>query len=133
MASIIEIVGGVPTSDYGQAASKQSKPLPLPAVQIATLREAYERFAAGCAFAPGDLVTPRVGFGYTDEGIPHIVLEVAAEPVRVLDINSNVRTCSSDFGERLDVRVACHRPGGIVMAFWQESWRLEPYRGEDAV
>lgn len=110
-----------------KAAEKPS--LPIPEVQIATLREAFARYEAGCPFKPGDLVTPRKGFGYTDDGVPHIVLEVVAEPIRVYDISSLVRTCSTDFGERLDIRVISHRNDGDVAAFWQESWRLEPYDG----
>lgn len=115
-----------------KAAGETNAALPLPEVQIATLRETFARYSAPCPFKPGDLVTPRKGCGYKDAGVPHIVLEVAENPIRVFDINTAVRSCSTDFGERLDIRVVSHCKSGDLVAFWQESWRLEPYVEERA-
>lgn len=125
MPSILEIIASHGTPDDRPA----PKPLPLPEVQVSTLQEAFKRYEDGCSFKAGDLVTPRAGYNYKGVGKPHIVLEVAAAPVRVFEISSNVRTGSSNFGERLDVRVACHDDDGDIVAFWQESWRIEPYTG----
>lgn len=117
---------GIPSSATNEPAPA-AKPLPLPEVQISTLQEAFRRYEAGCPFRPGDIVSPREGFGYTGAGIPHVVIEVAAEPIRIFALSGNLRSCSGDFGERLDVRVARRDRDGDISAFWQESWRLEPY------
>lgn len=75
----------------GIAAVQPKATLPIPEAQIATLREAMARYAAPCPFVPGDLVTPREGYGYTDAGLPHIVLEVLAEPMVIEQLNERVR------------------------------------------
>lgn len=105
---------------------------PLPEAQIATLREAFERYKGECPFKPGDIVTPRKGYGYRDAGLPHIVLEVLNEPLRNFEVTESVGTSSSGFGMKLDVRVACFTRDATVAAFWQESWCLEPYEGDPA-
>lgn len=118
-------------NDLLQTAAKPSAPLPLVEAQIATLREAFERYSAPCPFRPGDIVSPRKGFGYRDEGTPHIVLEVAEVPYRPFEITQQVTPYSSAYGIRLDVRVANFCKTGDVDAFWQESWRLEAFTGAE--
>lgn len=119
------------TLDLGRAsgASSESK-RPIPEAQVATLIEAFQRYAASCPFNPGDLVTPRKGHGYSDAGLPHIVLEVAEEPHRTFTPTSSMPVYASCFGCRLDVRVANFTSAGEIVTFWQESWCLEPYIGE---
>jgi len=103
---------------------------PIPEAQVATLLEAYQRYADVCPFKAGDLVTPRKGFGYSGAGLPHVILEVAAEPVRAWKPTGEMSVYSNFFGCRLDVRVANFTSTGEVVTFWQESWCLEPYAAE---
>jgi hypothetical protein len=110
------------------AVTERGECRPIPEAQIATLLEAFARYAAPCPFKPGDLVTPRKGFGYTDEGAPHIVLEIREAPVCQFDITDRTSPASNLFGLKLDMRVACFRSSGDVEAFWQESWRHETYQ-----
>jgi hypothetical protein len=104
---------------------------PIPEAQVATLIEACERYRSPCPFKVGDIVTPRVGLGYSDGGLPHVILEVADEPHRHFAPTEGASIYASAFGSRLDVRVANFVKSGEIVAFWQESWRLEPWTGED--
>jgi len=105
-------------------------PRPLPEAQIATLREISARYTAGCSFAVGDLVTPRAGTNLKDDGEPHIVVEIAAEPHRSFGPDVDA-TGSHAYGKRLDMRVA-HIAGVYAVMHWVESWCFEPYREEPA-
>lgn len=121
-----ELLGGCNDMEEQRAA------LPLPEAQVATLREVYERYATGCQFRPGDLVTPRNGFNLRGVGIPHIVLEVRSPEDALRPASDNPQdTGSTRYYPRLDVRVACrHATDRSVCAFWQESWCHEPYLGD---
>lgn len=99
--------------------------LPLPEAQIATLREVRARFAAGCTFKPGDIVTPRKGYCLKGAGVPHIVLEVGAPPPPPAWPSVPSDTGSSRFGARLDMRIAAHDGDGDISTWWVESWALE--------
>ncbi|RWX72560.1 hypothetical protein [Mesorhizobium sp. M2A.F.Ca.ET.039.01.1.1] len=116
----------------GRPAAKPAAPRPIPEAQIATLREAFERYTNPCPFKPGDIVTPRKGFGYADAGEPHIVLEVAEKPIRNFEAPADVSNIySSAFGSRVDFRVASLTDGRgetAIVAYWQESWRHELYK-----
>lgn len=102
-------------------------PEPIAEAQVATLTEAYARYAAACPFKAGDLVTPRCGYGTHCVGKPHVVLEVISTPIRNFECpDPRDRGCSG-YGSRMDIRVACFTRG-TVAAFWGESWVYEPYR-----
>ena len=112
-------------------ADRRAVSLPVPEAQIATLQEAYARYSSPCPFKPGDFVTPREGMGYTDAGLPHIVLEVADTPRYPFDVTDRMTPASSFYGMKLDIRVACFlSSSGNVDAFWQESWRLQAYEAK---
>lgn len=101
---------------------------PIPEAQIAILREMHALYVAPCRFKPGDIITPRPG-SYKDAGEPHIVLEVREEPIRNFDISANhSEAFSNAYGVKLDIRVALLQ-GDRVEAYWQESWRHDPYTG----
>lgn len=104
-------------------------PQPIPEAVVHELRGLCQRYAAGCPFKPGDLVTPRPGYNKRGAGDPHIVLEVADSPHRnFVPCEDQSDTSSAHFGARLDVRVGASM-GGDYVAFWAESWVLEPYAG----
>ncbi len=97
--------------------------------QAVTLKEVAQRYAAGCPFQPGDLVTPRPHHNLIGVGHPHVVLEVIDDP---LDAPVAGSTKPSDygnpaFGARLDMRTASVADDGVVCAWWGESWQFEPY------
>ena len=97
--------------------------------QTATLKGVAQRYAAGCQFKPGDLVTPREGYNIKGAGLPQVVLEVIDDPI---DAPIPGSTKPSDygnpgFGARLDMRTAGIAPDGVVCAWWGESWQFEPY------
>lgn len=101
--------------------------LPLPEAQIATLKEACERYAAPCPFKVGDIVTPRKGYSTRGVGVPHVVLEVLAEPLQLMKADPRVMSMNC-FGRRIDMRVLCHgETDGELAAYWVESWEYEPY------
>lgn len=110
-----------------QGKGRAEKQRPLDEAQVMELKAMYERYAAPCPFKPGDLVTPRSNSNYTDNGVPHIVLEVAETPIRVFDIEEPHDISSHAFGPRLDVRVGIIADGERMVAFWQESWQLEAW------
>lgn len=110
---------------FGQFGQTEDQPRPLHEAQIMELQGAFEAFDKGCPFKPGDLVTPRTNSPYTHAGEPHIVLEVADQPFRILG-NDVQETSNTKFGSRLDVRVAIVEDG-MIIPFWQESWQLEAY------
>lgn len=114
-------------SSAAAASPSKTVALPIPEAQVATLLETFSRYSAPCPFKPGDLVMPRTGFGYTDEGRPHVVLEVSNPPIRPFGVSDRLTPASNLYGLKLDIRVACFRSNGEVDAFWQESWRHEPY------
>ena len=103
---------------------------PIPEAQVATLTEAFRRYDEPCPFVAGDIVTPRVGVGYSDTNVPHVVLEVADVPLRTFTPNEGTSIYASSFGSRLDVRIAVFTQSGDIVKFWQESWRLKPWNGE---
>ncbi|WP_024278598.1 hypothetical protein [Xanthobacter sp. 126] len=103
--------------------------LTLPEEQAATLKDVAQRYAAGCPFKPGDLVTPRAQHNIKGAGLPQVVLEVIDDP---LDAPVAGSTKPSDygnpsFGARLDLRTAGIAEDGTVCAWWGESWQFEPY------
>lgn len=110
-----------------QGKGRAEKRRPLDEAQAMELKAMYERYAAPCPFKPGDLVTPRPNSNYTDNGVPHIVLEVAETPIRVFDIEEPHDISSHSFGPRLDVRTGLLADGERMVAFWMESWQLEAW------
>ncbi|ELT50996.1 hypothetical protein [Brucella intermedia] len=104
--------------------NERNKALPIPEAQIATLKEVCERYTAGCPFKVGDIVTPRKGSIYRGRGVPHIVLEVPAEPHFHFDHDDASRPA---YGARLDVRCACFVDNETTLLFWMESHWLEPW------
>jgi len=101
------------------------KPLPLPAAQIMELRE-YAAPYGQCSFKVGDVVTPRPLAPIRGVGQPHLVIEVACEPIRNTDGDVN----SQLFGARLDMRVVGYHPttkAHAIGAHWVESWMFEPF------
>ena len=114
-------------------ADEPPAPAPLPEAVVADLRELHERYRRGCEFSPGDLVSPRRGYGITGEGKPHVVLEVRrpahAGPTPFPDDDCSA-VGSPLFGQRLDLRVATlatSRRERYVAAYWGESWKYEPW------
>lgn len=106
---------------------------PIPEAVVSDLRDIYTRYAAGCPFKPGDLVTPRKGYNSKGAGEPHIVLEVRDNATCDLTPPAEPSdTTSCTFGRRLDIRVAYlaegHR-GQEYVTHWCESWVFEPYTG----
>ncbi len=105
---------------------RQALKRPLPEAQIATLREASAAYQERCKFKPGDIVTPKPTSTYDNKGVPHIVLEVAAVPIRDFEPGS----CTAfTYGGKLDIRVGV-LIGESVVAYWQESWQHELYSAE---
>jgi hypothetical protein len=106
--------------------------LPVHEAQVMTLREYFADYASGCRFKPGDLVTPKRSSVVQGAGLPHIVVEVLADPIRNFDAPDPSDTGGSRYGARLDMRVICYHEGsGRVAAWWTESWMFEPYTGEE--
>lgn len=102
---------------------RQALKRPLPEAQIATLREASAAYQARCPFKVGDIVTPKPTAIYEHIGVPHVVLEVAANPIRDFEPGS----CTAvTYGCRLDIRVGV-LIGESVAAYWQESWQHQLY------
>ena len=108
--------------------AQNSAPSPLPEAQVMTLREVFARYAAGCPFKPGDLVTPHPGMNQKKEGAPHIVLELSpfGDPMRNFHVYEAMDIYTESYGERLDMRVAVNA-GGLVRMFWVPSWKFTPY------
>jgi len=108
--------------------------LPSHRAQVEWLISTFKRYAAGCAFAPGDLITPRADSNLEGAGLPHIVLDVVAPDQAKPRMTGDPNDAS--FGARIDVRYArlVSAPAGetMVIAFWEESWKFEPYRGPTA-
>ena len=100
----------------------------LPEAQVASLREVAARYAAGCPFKPGDLVTARRGGFYMGQGEPAVVLEVFDPPFRFHDGENG----SGYHFARYDMRVARVHDAGVLAAFAVESWGYETYAGADA-
>lgn len=96
---------------------------PLPEAQIATLREVSAAYQARCPFKVGDIVTPKPTSTYDDKGVPHVVLEVAANPIRDFEPGNCLM---HNYGCRLDIRVGV-LVGDEVVAYWQESWQHQLY------
>lgn len=83
-------------------------------------------YQARCPFKVGDIVTPKPTSTYADKGVPHVVLEVAADPIRDFETGD----CLLDnYGCRLDIRVGV-LIGDEVVAYWQESWQHQLYPAE---
>lgn len=96
------------------------------AAVVMDLREIAERYNAPCPFKAGDLVTPRSDSNLKGVGEPHIVIEVASEPIRFLPSNEVHDIGSMHFGARLDIRTAT-KVDGTVVCHWGESFSFEPY------
>lgn len=106
---------------------------PVLEAAMATLQEIAGRYQAKCPFGPGDVVTPRVGFLYTNCGTPHVILEVFDPPLRYFPETgtySDVASCT--YGTRLDVRLGIIDNEGDFVTFCQESWRLERWNSKHA-
>lgn len=110
-----------------QEKGRGQKSRPIDEAQVMELEALYARYIAPCPFKPGDLVTPRQNSNYTDNGVPHIVLEVAEIPLRNFTTKEPHDVSSHAFGCRLDVRVGLIADGERMIAFWQESWQLEAW------
>lgn len=98
----------------------------LPEAQIETLKEIAARYAAGCTFKAGDIVTPRRGFNVKGAGVPHIVLEVLPKGEAIMPTREEAG--SSSFGVRFNMRVACLTHSKYA-AYWVEHWAFELYSG----
>lgn len=98
---------------------------PLPEAQVDELRGILTTYQAGCSFAPGDIITPRRGRNIVGAGMPCIVLEVFAEPLR-----GRGSTGSTHFGARCDMRIA-RWVGDDYCAFMAESWQYERWENND--
>lgn len=110
----------------GRNQRRQALKRPLPEAQIATLREVNAAYQARCPFKVGDIVTPKPTAIYEHVGVPHIVLEVAAVPIRDFEPGS----CTAfTYGCKLDIRVGV-LIGESVVAYWQESWQHQLYSAE---
>lgn len=96
---------------------------PLPEAQIATLIEANAAYQKRCPFKVGDIVTPRPTSIYDHKGIPHVVFEIAPNPIRDFEPGN---CFMHGYGCRLDIRVGL-LIGDEVVAFWQESWQHQLY------
>lgn len=96
------------------------------------LQQIAARYAAGCPFKPGDLVTPRQSYSLQGAGEPHVVLEVPPEPLRLRDIADPATALHPAFNERLDMRVACLAHVGHYFAYWGASWQYEPWTPDTA-
>lgn len=94
---------------------------PLPEAAVETLKDLYQRYTGKHPFKPGDIVTPRKGYGLRGAGHPCIVLEIPKEPIR----DMKAETHNMNYGSRLDMRVATIEKGGIVIPFWSESWQYQ--------
>ena len=113
----------------------------LPEAQIMELEQFYDRYQQGCPFEPGDLVMPRKNSNVVGHGKPHKVLEVREGEWVFLGADEKGEhgargkpdpiwtneTSSTDFGRRVDMRVATIRRGHVV-THWVESVDFEPYR-----
>ena len=108
----------------GFVGRRATPPRPCAEAQVMELRQIAARYAAGCPFKPGDLVTPLQGYNDRGAGEPHVVLEVPAEPVRLWTTSAPSDIGSPDIGERLDMRVACLAHVGEYLAYWAPSWRF---------
>jgi hypothetical protein len=103
---------------------------PLPEAQIETLKELADRYAQGCPFSAGDIITPRPGYNLTSEGIPHVVLEVFVDDEfgkryspSVEDINDTMSP-----GVRIDIRTGHYAPDGkTIIGHIGESWQYESW------
>lgn len=100
----------------------------LPEGQIEELQRYAEEYRAGCAFKPGDIVTPKKSGGINGAGLPHVVLEVLEEPVRLWTCEEPSQSGSGLFGRRLDMRVVCYVDNDHVASFWSESYQYEFYQ-----
>lgn len=103
----------------------------LPEAQEARLREYNDLYQSmvqnGTKFQPGDMVTPRAGYGTKGVGQPHVVLET--RHAGVIDPHWTNDVSASSNGKRQDVRVACFVNDRSMVAFWVESFEYEPYTG----
>lgn len=102
-------------------------PKMLPEAQVMELRDFLDRYTITCPFKRGDLVTPRKSATVKGDGLPHIVIEVLAEPIvpqahAVGDYGSNAMT------RRLTMDVASIRRGSIFRHYVDHN-EFEPYRG----
>lgn len=118
MNPLEKIMAGMMDSD-----APTNPPTP-PDVLAHTLLEIFARFRAGNPFKPGDLVTPRNGYGYKDPGPPNVVLAIF-EPVKQPPVSPGASVTWAD------MRIACEHDGDIV-TFVVESFCFEPWLGEVA-
>lgn len=120
----IRMVGAFPLGLGNPEGAQKARPAPpdTPSDVLAhTLKEVYQRFAAGNPFEPGDLVTPRVGYGNRGEGRPHIVLS-CFEPENFETEGIGMPAFA------FDMRVLGEMRGEITP--WKaESYTYEPYTG----
>jgi hypothetical protein len=85
-----------------------------------TLLENYRRYAAGNPFKPGDLITPRRGYGLLGAGTPQVVMDVFEVGV---DYGSSENWC--------DMRLMFEHEGQISSSI-AESVLFERWTGEVA-
>lgn len=127
--NLAELLGGMAGPD---GEDEKDTPKPLPEAAVATLREVYERYAAGCPFKPGDLVTVRAGSDRKGARATRpSCLRFWPIPVRPFDVGDSPHGSGTNaFGARLDIRIAKIAVGEVA-AFWTESWSLEAYSPPD--
>ena len=109
---------------FSQIIEKHKPPQhpPLPEALVMTLLEIYDRYR-NHRFVPGDIITPRKGYLYSNAGLPHIVLEVDDDPE---SIRHGLNDGACNWGGRYDARVATWTNGEYT-AYWIESWSFELY------
>lgn len=102
-----------------------------PEAQVMDLEIAFQNYMAGVkAYKPGDLVTPRKGYGLRHAGQPHIVLEV--DPNAPVRYPAGVSPGNPNYGERMNLRIAGivgHGNKADLLAWWCEAFQVEPYTG----
>jgi hypothetical protein len=115
--------------DSSGGGNKKTKRLPLEE-ELKMLVAAVDAYGEGCPFKVRDLVTPRANSFYKHAGLPHVVIEVPAEPTRDFDTTD---PGSHNYGNRLDLRIACLIPSGSkfsCLPYWVEAWQFEKWTPE---
>lgn len=114
-------VSGRRAEDYGVTI--------MPEAQIEELKAAAARYTAPCPFVPGQVVSPRPGYGTRGVNQPHVVLEVRRDAECDMTDHDGMSN-SAAFGRRLDMRVSCYVDNETIRHFWCESFEYEEYNPE---
>lgn len=112
-------------SDTGTA-DRRAERAPPPEGVAQRLRALYARLRESHGFQPGDLVRWKSGLKDRKrplEGEPAIVLEVLDAPIH----DSQADAGSAYFREPYDLRLGVLHQDGVLVAYWYNSQRFEPY------